>query len=274
MLEGPNYIEKARSTTMDLYRRSADRRRLSSASAKLFAVTQAATPPKTVLIAAQTAAVRERFGAALQGAGNRAIGVDAAEGLFARLQPPAGRVDLVMIDLRLQPPGVQTVRTIRQLDADVPIIIFSGSIDSAAEVLALSELGITRYINEHCAVQQILPSLAPQLYPDSFNRRTSVRVTLGIPIALRFGDSIAAALTLNLGKGGVGVRTMSPLDAGTKVSVRFRLPASQREIDAASRVAWSDRRSGMGLQFEEVETPDQSAVDEFVDQQFFGGPPD
>ena len=157
---------------------------------------------------------------------------------------------------------------------DVPIIIFSGLIDSAAEVRALSELGITRYINEHCAVPRILPSLAPQLYPDSFDRRTRVRATLGIPIALRFGDSIAAALTLNLGKGGVGVRTVSPLDAGTKVSVRFRLPASQREIAAASRVAWSDRRPGMGLQFEEVETPDQSAVDEFVDQQFFGGPPD
>ena len=230
---------------------------------------QAGMTPKTVVIATPTAEIRDRFATALKGGGNLAIGVDAAEELFTTLRSPAARVDLVVLDLRLHPPGVDAVRILRQLDAEVPIIIFSGSIDSAADVRALSSLGVSRYVNEHSAVQHILPSLAPQLFPDSFNRRTSVRVTLGIPVALRFGDSIATALTLNLGKGGIGVRTMSPLDARSKVNVRFRLPASQYEIEAASRVAWSDRRCGMGLQFEEVETLDQSAVDEFVDQHFF-----
>ena len=64
-------------------------------------------------------------------------------------------------------------------------------------------------------------------------------------------------------------RTMSPLDPGTQVLVRFSLPGSDREIEAASRVAWSDRRVGIGVQFEQVESIDQSAVDEFVDQHFF-----
>ena len=63
------------------------------------------------------------------------------------------------------------------------LLFFSGSINNVDEVRALSELGITRYINENCATKKIIPSLAPQLYPDSFNRRTSVRVSLGIPIA-------------------------------------------------------------------------------------------
>ncbi len=62
---------------------------------------------------------------------------------------------------------------------------------------------------------------------------------------------------------------MSPLQAGSKVRARFRLPGSKRDIEAESRVAWSDRRMGMGLQFEKVEAGDQSAIDEFVDQHFF-----
>jgi hypothetical protein len=62
---------------------------------------------------------------------------------------------------------------------------------------------------------------------------------------------------------------MSPLEAGAKARVRFRLPGSKRDIEAESRVAWSDRRVGMGLQFETVNSADQGAIDEFVDQHFF-----
>jgi hypothetical protein len=41
------------------------------------------------------------------------------------------------------------------------------------------------------------------------------------------------------------------------------------EIEAESRVAWSDRRIGMGVQFEKVEGAGQAAIDQFVDQHFF-----
>jgi uncharacterized protein (TIGR02266 family) len=92
---------------------------------------------------------------------------------------------------------------------------------------------------------------------------------LGIPINYRFGNTIAAALTLNISKGGLAIRTMSPLQQDAKLRVRFRLPGSKRDIEAASRVAWTDRRVGMGLQFEEVNPEDQAKVDEFVDQHFF-----
>jgi hypothetical protein len=53
------------------------------------------------------------------------------------------------------------------------------------------------------------------------------------------------------------------------VRVRFRLPGSKHDIEAESRIAWSDRRVGMGLQFEKVNSEDQAAIDEFVDQHFF-----
>jgi uncharacterized protein (TIGR02266 family) len=118
-------------------------------------------------------------------------------------------------------------------------------------------------------VQHILPSLAPHLFPDNFNRRSSPRVVLSIPVAYRLGDTITAALTLNLGKGGISVRTMNPLPAGSKVRLRFRLPGARREVEADAAVSWCDRRIGMGLYFERLDALDQQSVDEFVDGHFF-----
>ena len=116
-------------------------------------------------------------------------------------------------------------------------------------------MGVVGYINEYSTVQHILPSLAPHLFPDSFNRRASPRVVLGIPIAYRFGNTIATALTLNISRGGIAIRTTSPLAGGAKIKIRFRLPRGKREVDVEARVAWTDRRVGMGLQFEGVTPP-------------------
>src|SRR6266542_5827007 len=226
---------------------------------------------KTVVIADDTAFVRDRFRTAVENAGHKAITVKSAAELLARINADLAQIDLIVLDLRLpHAPGVDLVRAIRKLDdGRLPILIFSGTIANADEVRELAALGVAGYVNEYSAVQHILPSLAPHLFPDNFNRRGSPRVVLGIPVAYRFGNTIAAALTLNLSKGGLAIRTMSPLQAGSKVRARFRLPGSKRDMEAESRVAWSDRRVGMGLQFEKVASEDQAAIDEFVDQHFF-----
>jgi two-component system chemotaxis response regulator CheY len=229
------------------------------------------TASKTVIIADDTAFVRERFASALVGAGHTALTAGNATELLAHLRADLSRIDLIVLDLRLpNAGGVEVVRAIRRVDdGRLPILVFSGTIASADEVRELASLGVAGYVNEYSAVQHILPSLAPHLFPDNFNRRGSPRVVLGIPAAYRFGNTVAAALTLNLSKGGVAIRTMSPLSSNSKARVRFRLPGSKREIEAESRVAWSDRRSGMGMQFEKVDPIDQQAIDEFVDQHFF-----
>jgi uncharacterized protein (TIGR02266 family) len=234
-------------------------------------MTTSAASAKTVLVADDTAFVRDRFKTALEGAGHRAVTVKSAAELLARVRADLAQLDLLVIDLRLpHANGVDLVRSIRKLDAgSLPILIFSGTITSAEEVKELGALGVAGYVNEYSAVQHILPSLAPHLFPDNFNRRGGPRVVLGIPIAYRFGNTIAAALTLNLSRGGIAIRTTSPLENNAKVRIRFRLPGSKRDIDAEGRVAWSDRRHGMGLQFEKVEPQDQTAIDEFVDAHFF-----
>jgi len=226
---------------------------------------------KTVLIADDTAFVRDRFQAALELAGHKAIPVQNGAELLARVRAELPRLDLLVIDLQLPDiRGVDLVRAIRRLDdGRLPILVFSGTITDAGEVRELASLGVAGYVNEYSAAQHILQSLAPHLFPDSFNRRSSPRVVLGIPVQYRFGNTIAAALALNLSHGGIAIRTTSPLETNARIKVRFRMPGSKTDIDAEGRVAWSDRRVGMGVQFEQVDAAAQVLIDNFVDAHFF-----
>src|SRR6185503_10736984 len=147
----------------------------------------------------------------------------------------------------------------------LPIVVFAGSVQLASQVTALLGLGVAGYVNEHAATPQILPALAPHLFPDSFNRRASPRIALGVPVSYRAGQTIAGAVTLDVGKGGLAIRTMNPFPPGTTIQVKFRLPGGSADIDAVGRVAWSDRKVGMGVQFDRISASDQDAVDAFVD---------
>src|SRR5213594_1457629 len=226
---------------------------------------------KTVVIADDTAFVRDRFKAALERAGHRVVTVRTVAELLARIRADRAHIDLVVLDLRLpHASGVDVVRTIRRIDEGaLPILIFSGTIANAEEVRELAALGIAGYVNEYSAIQHILPSLAPHLFPDSYNRRSSPRVVLGIPVAYRFGNTIAAALTLNLSHGGMAIRTTSPRAVDACARLRFRLPGGKRDVEADARIAWNDRRIGMGLQFQTVDPIDQQTIDNFVDAHFF-----
>jgi uncharacterized protein (TIGR02266 family) len=226
---------------------------------------------KTVIVADDTAFVRDRFRSALEAAGHHAVPVKTASELLARVRADHAHIDLLVLDLRLpHGPGVNLVREVRKLDEGrLPILVFSGTIANADEVRELATLGIAGYINEYSAVQHILPALAPHLFPDNFNRRSSPRVTLGIPVQYRFGNTIAAALTLTLSHGGVAIRTTSPLTAGSTIKVRFRLPGARRDVDAEGHVAWSDRRVGMGVQWDRIDADLQTLIDSFVNAHFF-----
>ncbi|HXG54940.1 MAG TPA: PilZ domain-containing protein [Vicinamibacterales bacterium] len=226
---------------------------------------------KTIIVAGDTADVRDRFSHALTGAGHTPLPIDTAVALLARVRDDVLSIDLIVLDLHLSDSdGVELVRAIRRLEGTrrLPLVVFSGTIGSAEDVRDLAALGVSGYVNEHSAAQNILPSLAPHLFPDNFNRRGSPRVVLGIPVSYQLGNTIAAALTLNLSKGGLAVRTMSPLQQGSKIKARFRLPDGKTDVETESRISWSDRRIGMGVQFEKVEPADQSAIDEFVDRHF------
>lgn len=221
---------------------------------------------RTILVAHRLGPVRERFATALADA--RHTPVPAADEASARRAAAGSPISLCLVDLGLAADGVALIRGLREAAGRaVPVVVFSGSVTDARQVAALATMGISGFVNEHAAAPQILPALAPHLFPDNFNRRVSPRVTLGVPVSYRSGQVIAGAVTLDVGKGGLAIRTMNPLPRGSAVQLRFRLPGVAADIEASARVAWSDRKVGMGLQFEHLAAADQAVVDAFVDRE-------
>jgi two-component system chemotaxis response regulator CheY len=226
---------------------------------------------KTVLVADDTAFVRDRFKAAIEGAGHQAFTAQTGPELLGRVRDEAKHLDLIVLDLRLpQGNGVALLRAIRKIAQEKPaVMVFSGTIASADEVRELDGLGVTGYVNEYMAVQHIVPALVPHLFPHRSDRRSSPRVTMGIPVSYRFGNTIAAALTLNVSRGGLAVRTTNPLAVGTLIKVRFRLPGGKQEMESSAKISWTDRRIGMGLQFTGMSADDQAKIDDYIQTHFF-----
>ena len=94
---------------------------------------------KTVVIADDTAFVRDRFATALVGAGHKALTVKNAAELLAHIRSDLADLDLLVLDLRLpHAGGIELVRSIRKIDSGrLPILVFSGTIANAAAATAL-----------------------------------------------------------------------------------------------------------------------------------------
>lgn len=226
---------------------------------------------KTVVVADDTEFVRNRFKTAIEGAGHRAFGVKTGTELLTLVRSSTRPIDLIVLDLRLaQGKGIELLRALREADQpERPVVVFSGTIASADEVKELAGLGVSGYINEYTGAQHIVPALSPHLFPGSHNRRSSPRVALGVSVTYRVGTMITTALTLNVSRGGIAVRTTNPLDLGSFVHVRFRMPKGKHDVEADARVAWADRRVGMGLQFTSIDPEDQAELEAFVSAHFF-----
>lgn len=221
---------------------------------------------KTILVAHQMPSVRDRFAAALAEARHASVGAATASDLRAVLADRSTRVDLALVDLGLANAPMELVADVQRSGRRlIPVVVFAGSVTSADQVVALAALGVTAFINEHAATAQILPALAPHLFPDNFNRRSSTRVPASVPVSFQTGSLIAGARTQDFGRGGLAIRTLDPLPLGTVLELTFRLPGSTKDVTAAGRVAWSDRRVGMGVQFERLSSEAQQLLSAFVE---------
>src|SRR3954464_6488249 len=90
---------------------------------------------KTVIIADDTAYVRDRFAAALSDAGHRPILAGTVPELMACLRGAGARLDLLVVDLQLPGSrGIDLLKSIRDGGCKAPMLIFSGTIASARSV--------------------------------------------------------------------------------------------------------------------------------------------
>jgi CheY-like chemotaxis protein len=208
--------------------------------------------------------VRERFAAACADAQHAFVMAATAPAARQAGADAARPVHLALVDLGLADAGdgIALVHVLARMPEGRPrpVVVFAGSVQSAADIQALNAARIAGYVNEFATTAQILPALAPHLFPDSFNRRASARVPLEMPIVLRSGDAVAGAMTVNVGRGGVAIRTMQPIAASSIVSMTFRLPGTAEEVAVDGRVAWTDRTLMVGVQFDALPDAAERAI--------------
>jgi uncharacterized protein (TIGR02266 family) len=219
---------------------------------------------RIVLIAHRTAAIRDRFAVALADARHEAVAADSEMAALGIVQHALTPFHLALVDLGLARDPLAFVQALRERAArPLPLMIFSGSLRSAADVPPLAAMN-AGFINDFAATSQIMPALAPHLFPDNFNRRAAARLAIGIPVTYRTNHVRSGAMTLDVGAGGMAIRTMTPLEKGTSLQLKFRLPNTAGDIETAGRVVWSDRKVGMGIQFEEVSSAHERSIAAFI----------
>ncbi len=234
-------------------------------------MTSSSSTRKTVVVAADSPSVRERFKSAIDAAGHRALIVKSVAQLLMHVRADFDDLHLIILDLRMpHASGTDLVKRIRKLDdGRLPILVLSGSVQSVDEVRDLAALGVAGYLNEYTAGEHILPSIAPHLFPGTFHKREHPRVVMGIPVSYKVGKTITAALAMDLSTGGMALRTKNPPVRGTIVKVKFALPGSKREIETEAVVCWSVQNAGVGMQFVKVRPAHQNLINGFVEAHFF-----
>jgi len=224
---------------------------------------------KTILVAHKALAVRDRFAAALAEAKQEYLLAGGGAALRAALQAERAPISLALLDLALADDRdpIAFLNEVRGSGArPVPVVVFAGSVSSASQIEALGNAGVAGYINEHADAPHILPALAPHLFPHNFNRRSGSRIAVAVPVSFRAGHTVAAAQTRDLGRGGAGIQMLDPLPPGTPLQLTIRVPGAASEISALGRIVWSDRRVGMGVQFERLTSEAQTALETYVER--------
>jgi len=217
---------------------------------------------KIILIAHHDAGVRNRFAGAMADARHNAVTAATAAAATAAAVDDAQPISLAIVDLGLRDDAVAWLRELRGRQQR-PILVFAASVRSAADVRGLVTVPVAGYINDHAESAQILEATARHLFPANFDRRLSPRMSVGVPVSFRAGGSVGTAVTLNLGRGGMAIRTLSPASPGTAIDVKFRLPSSA-EVEARGRVIWANHKVGMGIQFEWVSAGGVQAFDRLL----------
>ena len=189
--------------------------------------------------------MRDRFKAALDTAGHRAMMVKSVAQLLAHVRADFDDLDLIVLDLRMpHASGVELVKRIRKLDSGrLPILVFSGSVTSVEEVRELAALGVAGYLNEYIAVEHILPSMAPHLFPETFNRREQPARRDGHP-------GLISGRQDHCGRAGAQLEPrrrrdpdQNPPVRGTAMKLKFALPGAQaRDRDRGASSAGAIRR--------------------------------
>jgi hypothetical protein len=106
----------------------------------------------------------------------------------------------------------------------------------------------------------------PTIVLGGADRRAADRITYNVEAHLRQGENVVVARTENVSASGVFLGVPSLLAVGSRVHVRFALPAGEFEAHATivrMRPTTGERGPGIGLMFHELSPEHQARLDAF-----------
>lgn len=95
------------------------------------------------------------------------------------------------------------------------------------------------------------------------NRRSSTRHDVDISARIQVGDAQEGCQIRNLSMGGAFVATRK-LPMGHRVTVWFRIPTHEHEIEAAGTVRWATDQ-GIGVQFDGLRARETWALGKYLE---------
>jgi CheY-like chemotaxis protein len=175
------------------------------------------------------------------------------------------RFDGIFLDLDMPSPnGFQLARLIRKSswNKSTPIVIVTGLEDRQIMQQAFS-LGATFYLQKPIDRRKLSALFRTVRGGMLENRRRHIRVPLQSDVTCTLGARTMTGVSWNLSQGGMQVE-IGQLPPTETVRLTFRIPVSDKAIDAIGVVVWS-KETRQGIQFTNVSTQDREAIGQFVD---------
>ena len=173
--------------------------------------------------------------------------------------------------------GVELFRKIRTHPdlGKLPIFVISRSEETAGALEQLYEMGIFEFINKSSLNLEALLRQVNAQFHQGRSDRTLPRARFYRVCDFREAGSVnwLSGFIYNLSTGGVGLRTLTALAAGTPVDIRFGL-TRQLVCETSARVAWANEFNprdtssfpyGMGVQFSETSDQRQEWIEGYLE---------
>lgn len=115
-------------------------------------------------------------------------------------------------------------------------------------------------------IDRSFAELLPDTAADPSERRAAPRIPLETDVTLGGQGRVVAGVSSDVSLGGLFVAAYAPLPAGTRVSVRFRLPTGQ--VMGTGIVRWTREArpgllAGMGIELRELGELDRGVLAKF-----------
>lgn len=164
----------------------------------------------------------------------------------------------------------------RKEQAPPVLAVLSDHVDSAT-LQGMFEAGLSTAIDPQANAAQIMVELTRQLHPRAEDQRQMPRAMAVISVFCIADSGTQTCQAINIGAGGIFVRTDTPFALHTAVEMRFTLPEAshpchvQGEVrrvvnPGAGEPGQAQPIAGMGVRFLQVARRDQLVIEDYVDR--------